>query len=633
MSKEKPSRIREVLARRNYFINVPDGLSTQNVFLDYLKSKNRKVADFQLLTSAATHVALETREKWKPLNPNIQLLEKGDTDEERRVSIEVSKMRLLIRKALEEQTTFITDPQHGSISHKGEDMQTSDESKTHTTLKKFLGKHQVVQNELLAWAKKRAQMEGGVIVVGNNPQKVEADLFETLTPGIPADIDYTDKDAVQELIGKKAFYFLREAAKEVKRKLKIQDEQEKIQVRRDEFKWSSNPLITEVRSLANGVISEYCRTYARYGVTEFDLATQVMMHLPTYDANKLWSGDANVIKNIKHLIEGANGDQATTITNNAVQSGEIALNMNLVRSEVERQAIKLAQHYSTLSVQSNDKTLILPAKYMGDPSLNPFQDTVRTEIDAQKRQFVIDDETGDKIMEVTEKHSGKKIVFRRISPEMSKLYSLGFSNLHYARDGELVSFGAFLEGDEFPFAYSSYAQVTRNYTKEMLKHFDIDPENVIESTRAWNASWAPENTMSTLFSYSHTMLQEARADEIKNDSSKRALSGIVTSINPNLGFKAVSFRGVRFNIAAIKPTSFSYLINPDGTADFMPKNSIKQLLGITSDEELENDHRYQTNQIPFLPTLELLSLFDMKKEKELLERHIYKITAEAMQKG
>jgi hypothetical protein len=108
---------------------------------------------------------------------------------------------------------------------------------------------------------------------------------------------------------------------------------------------------------------------------------------------------------------------------------------------------------------------------------------------------------------------------------------------------------------------------------------------------------------------------------------------VFTSINPNLGFKAVSFRGVRFNVVGMKPTGFSYLRNQEGSADFMPKGVIKKQLGIGSDDELAQHPDYVSNIIPFLPTLEMLTLFEMEDENNLLSRPIYRVTEEAFNKG
>ena len=111
--------------------------------------------------------------------------------------------------------------------------------------------------------------------------------------------------------------------------------------------------------------------------------------------------------------------------------------------------------------------------------------------------------------------------------------------MHYSNLGEIECYGAYLDGYDMPFAYSSYGSINYNYTKEMLEYMGFSPDKIIESSRAWNAIWAPENTMSVLFAYSHDRLKE----------KINGLEGIITSINPNLGFSASAFRGVHFIIS------------------------------------------------------------------------------------
>jgi hypothetical protein len=313
----------------------------------------------------------------------------------------------------------------------------------------------------------------------------------------------------------------------------------------------------------------------------------------------------------------------------AILAKKIWLNEDLIKTECSRQAQLLAQHYQNLSVVMQGRSVCLPARYMGDPQLNPFKGYEKTEISVKTKQFEVDEITNEKIMVVIEKHSGKKILFKTVPQEISKLYSLGFSNLHYARDGEANIYGAYLEGDQLPFTYSAYNYITRNYTQDMLRYLGFNPNNIVESSRAWNASWAPENTMSVLFTFSHEMMKEGRERQINDGTQLDKLDGVLASINPNLGFKAVSFRGVRFNIAAIKPTIFSYLKDDFDRPKFMPKGEIMKTLSIADQETLDQHPLYTKNKIPFLPTLEMLCLFDIEKEKKLLNRPVYNTTMEA----
>lgn len=115
---------------------------------------------------------------------------------------------------------------------------------------------------------------------------------------------------------------------------------------------------------------------------------------------------------------------------------------------------------------------------------------------------------GTREMNIRERHSGKTITLKRVKPEISSAYAEGFHYLHTAHNDEHGAFGAFMEGEEFPFAWVSYSPVDREYKKEMLQHFGVEPHRVLEMTRAWNASWSPKNTMSLLFSFAHSEMQQ-----------------------------------------------------------------------------------------------------------------------------
>lgn len=629
--RKKPS-VREFLSKRNYHIAVPEEVAKNVTVKKALESKGLKYADTEALRAVAADKVLEEREKWPSVNPNIALLDTNDQQESRRVGIEVSKRKRIVQEGLENEVDFSTTEDDVHLTHKGEKIALGDDvSPVHARLSKFLESSPVIQSLIKEWVDKKAQ-EGGLLTAGEDAG-VDPILFQILTPHLPGDLDLTDTERVEEIIKKQTKILLKETIRRIRAEEKIQAEQREVQIERDSFVWASNPLIAEMRTVARPIILEESKNYKEDGVTEFDLSMQVMMHLPIYDVTEIWQGDQDILRHVQQLVSEEKGPEAEILFQRSLTDGVISPNTELRQFESTRHAKKLADYYRELQVTDEQGNVLeLPARYMGDPDINPFKDQERTEIDAQKRNIKTDPVTGERSMEVKEKYSGRTIVFKKISPSMSKLYSLGFSNLHYARDGEIAAYGAFLEDDVFPFAYSAYSPVTRTYTKDMLTHLGIDPRSIIASTRAWNASWAPENTMGTLFAFCHDCLKEE--ERPTNDGTTPPdPKGVITSINPNLGFKAVSFRGTRFNVAGVKPTSFSYLRNENGTADFMSRSAIREKLGITSDTELEQDPRFLTNKIPFLPTLELLALFNTKQEQDLLRKPIYRVTQEAFDKG
>jgi hypothetical protein len=149
----------------------------------------------------------------------------------------------------------------------------------------------------------------------------------------------------------------------------------------------------------------------------------------------------------------------------------------------------------------------------------------------------------------------------------------------------------------------------------MLSYLGYKNGEIIESSRAWNAVWAPENTMSVLFSYSQERLKEKIGNNLK---------GILTSINPNLGFTASAFRAIHFEIVSLKPTVFTYQLD-GANAYFKLKKEIAKNLGLEI-TDLSNSPLYTENKIPFLPTVELLYLYDKEERKKLAKSPIYVVS-------
>jgi len=614
------------LAEQNYYIVAPESVARDSLIKDRLAQMGVKYVDREALHGVVTKALLEPHDGWDDITPDADLLAAGSEDEASRISIEISKRRKFIVAALGK-TSFSTD-QIGKINYQGEIIEPTADS---ALLAPVLERSKTVHDQIWSWINAQANDNGGVLVLGDTPEKVDSTKFQILRPELPENIGHAV--ITPELVDQYSGRLVQQAAKKLLSQRRVSKEQSAIGMPRSEFTWTGNDLIGQVRNLCAGTMSEVCREFSANGVTEFDVAAQVMMHLPTHAPTELWQGEDDTVQAVCELLNNDRGDDANTLLSNALNRGELTLNVDLINSEIYRHAQKTATHYNGLHVELDNGTKVyLPAAYMGDPEKNPFKNVERAEINAQDRK-VHDANTPEESMEVIEKHTGKRIIFKPIPAEISKLYSLGFSNLHYARDGEIGAFGAFLEDDDLPFAYSSYSPVTRQYAKDMLEYLEIDPAAIVESTRAWNAPWAPENTMSTLFSYAHSMLKAERARGIASGNYERELAGVVTSINPNLGFKAVSFRGVRFNVAGVKPTGFTYLSNEDGSADFMPSSEIKKALGLEDSENTEDHPRFLSPQIPLLSTLEFIALFNNGAEKRLLSKPIYRITPAAAKRA
>lgn len=615
--------IRERLHQDNLFVELPDALIGQEALVTFLEGLPKKFINVNSVNSVLTQVVLEDRDGWEPINPNMELLADGDSSELTRVSIGISKRKQLMQMALRDDVHFVQQGETYEMRFRGEPIGEASPN----VFTSILAKSKTAQDAIITWTNWLAETEGSVLAVGPSAERINTKALEIIRPSIDS------QDLSEATLAYQSRSVLRRLAREANHMSRLEEEQASLEVPRDQFIWASNPLIAEFRSAARTLVTENVSRVQAQGVTEFDLVTQVMMHLAIYEPHEVWRGNDELVEEVRQLLLQEKGDEALTKFRAGLESGTIQLNEDLARYECERQTQKLADHYQSLSVTMDGREIKLPAPYMGDPALNPFKGVEKTEINAKDRQYEIDPVTGEKVMIVVERKTGKRIQFKSVRPEISYLYSVGFSNLHYPREGETAIFGAYLEGDELPFAYSSYTPVVRGYSRDMLTYLGANPDNVMESARAWNSAWSPENTMSVLFAFAHDTMREKRDAEIKAGAATEPLEGVFTSINPNLGFKAVSFRGVRFNVAGMKPTSFSYLRNGDGSADFMPKGEIKKKLGIWSDIDLAQSPAYTSNVTPFLPTLEMLTLFDMESERALLNKPIYRVSEEAFQRN
>lgn len=390
---------------------------------------------------------------------------------------------------------------------------------------------------------------------------------------------------------------------------KIENEQEVSSVLRKNFQWNTNPFLVPIRRLYASQIKELVASH-HFVFGEFDLSMQLLMHLGAYEINKVWRISESLTSQLSRLTE----TEACAEFEHMVNEGVVIPNNSIIIQELARLADELDTYFSGLYVDIDETRINLPSSYMCDMNFSPFTNTgAHTELVLTDREFV--DGPNGKTMTVHEKLSGKKIIFSPVSPAISVLYSRGFCNLHYANPGEIAVYGAFIEGEDLPFAYSSYGWVSYNYTKEMLAYLGYKDGEIIESSRAWNAAWAPENTISVLFSYSQERLRETFGDSIR---------GIITSINPNLGFSASAFRGIHFETVSLKPTVFSYQLE-GGKPYFKPKGEIAKNLGIEI-SALSTSRYYTDNKIPFLPTIELLYLYDKDERKKLIESPIYVVS-------
>ncbi len=384
------SPIRQRLLNQNLFIELTDDLLSNDIMNRFLEETSMKFAHIQKIYSILSTVILEDPTGWKPINPNIKLLEEGDEAETKRVIIEISKRKFQMQTALTDEVSYEQTNGKYEITFRGQKAEVS--SDVLTTL---LSQSKVTQEIIWGWIRTIGKNEGGVLAVGTDPKRVSKKDFRVLAP--------LDNQPSESDLHSLSWSVIRQLAREAKYSLTLQEEQEGIEIPRDRFVWASNPLISEFRSVARPIVLQHLAEHQECGVTEFDLVTQVMMHLATYEPSEVWIGDKQLIDEVAQLISVEEGEKANNIFLEALNSERVWLNEDLAHYECSRQVKKLADHYSSLSVNVDGEEISLPAEYMGNPENNPFKEFPRTEISAKNRKYETDPITGEKVMIVEEK--------------------------------------------------------------------------------------------------------------------------------------------------------------------------------------------------------------------------------------
>lgn len=141
------------------------------------------------------------------------------------------------------------------------------------------------------------------------------------------------------------------------------------------------------------------------------------------------------------------------------------------------------------------------------------------------------------IIEVDECGQGRSVYFTRVDPDVGELIQ---HKLHYIgcpRDDTIFHFGLFRDRDEFPFAYAAFSILDRKYVHNNLP-FELPMNNLLVLTRSFNINNSPENAMSLLYSQCRQFF--------KTNFDVLRFYAVLTAVNPNMFFKATSFRGCWF---------------------------------------------------------------------------------------
>lgn len=373
-----------------------------------------------------------------------------------------------------------------------------------------------------------------------------------------------------------------------------------ITLERGNFHWVKNPLLLLARgaiiSELNGITAKRVEHDPPL-VNELDVVLQSMLSLPYYGEDMVWGADLadDKIKTALQKPYELNAARAITEFSNRMVIESRLPNKKLITDIVSNQYERVVGREGNIRLQDKEDVLL---------ELREGQDIFGAEaVLTKKYREYIHAKPAD-IMIVRERNSAIPILMKSVDSETSKFYAENFHYLHKAREDEVIAFGAYLERSRYPFAWVSYSPIGSKVEQKMAELTGVDPSYALEMTRAWNINWSPKNTMSLLFAYAHKIIQNNYRDNGRQ-------GGILTAINPNLGFTGMAFSGVDFSTVGLKPTNHKYYVDDDGHPVYMLRRDIAARLGV-AEEDLPYNDRYAESKMPLLPTNIMMVLFDGK---------------------
>lgn len=368
----------------------------------------------------------------------------------------------------------------------------------------------------------------------------------------------------------------------------------------DHFVWRSNPLTALTRG---AVVDALRRSIAADGVpvvNPLDVTLQAMLSLCHFSPAQVWGGNEATIRATDQAVQGFTPrDRAFSLFEGAVRAGDVSPRPELIRCVVVR-------HLGRQRERERRLQAAWPQLFgvVGDDA-DPFG--AHTPVISMQNRLVAEDVHGLQRVSIREQTSRARITFQVVSAHVSKLYANDLHYIHAARDDELVAFGAFVEDCPFPVAWVSYSPVGPQFERAVAARVRNDEHQVVEMARAWNAECAPKNTLSALFAHAHRQLQ--RLAQTRGLAGLEAdLGGVITAINPNLGFTGMAFRGVDFAMVATKPTEHAFLIE-DGLPVYTLPYVAARSLGVDANALLRHP-AYGESRTPLLHTNLMMVLFD-----------------------
>lgn len=382
------------------------------------------------------------------------------------------------------------------------------------------------------------------------------------------------------------------------RKKRLHEYQQERSLDRQKFLWAKHPVLKMIQSHVTDYVAAHDAILEEAGICQIDFLSQVLMSCCAYPVQELCHNVNGQGKKLQQLDLSASGHYLGIST---YESKGTFLNTELVNMIIAAHLDRYAMHR-------------IAQDAMNRPSQSPFPQGAELTARGNRR---IDLEGGYQELHYHERLSNRPVIARPVTSELSRVLAENYHYLHSYRSDEMQAFGMFLEGQELPFAWVSYSALDRDYKKELLGYYGVESHNVLEMTRAWSAIWAPKNTMSLLFHYSRHQMKELWRKKLRALQADKPLSGIYTTVNPNLNFTGSSFLGASFIPVGLRPAGLQFSFD-HGIWVAKTRRQAK--------EAEQRGEEIKKNALPLLPLNEMLMLFDARLQEQIAQQPLHSIS-------
>lgn len=591
--------------------------------------------DVGKLFRLATHLIIVDEDE--PINPDIELLKTADTTatETQRIHTALFRKTRYLEGNILEGARFIVDESDSLKFHFfGDNLDEELDTPAINELVPIVAQSTKIREVVWKWINQMAKNQGGVLLTGHNLRETDTTMYRVIHLTVSDDI------AAKRLMSRQGSYTLEEAKRAVQerntrdelkltedilsrvngvirldtdaldthqvaqraiegirgsteRSIYVSNYLEENGIERRDFNWEMNPVMQKLRDATISRIS----IIGRRDVPRFDTLMQVLIHLPAFSIHELFPGSTDNFPTLmSQFVESRRGGEELQHV-----LSEVEVNLELLDQVILQQQSRI-KHFRE---GSPFPELHEPRSQLGNQlEIEMIRKDGVTYIDSEDFRHMI----------LPIGNTGRSLVFKPVDAEISSEYAHRLHYLHSERTDEFVGFGAFIDDYPYPIAWVSYSHHDRIYKMDVIQHLGIEPHNVLEMTRAWNATWSPKNTMSFLFAYANDELRRYWDELQKRYVTDKPLAGISTTINPNLGFQGSSFKGSNFSVFALRPATLHYA-DSEGKPVYMTRRGLEQNQIADSFDA----------KVPQLPLNEMLMVYNAKERKSLKKRKVYRM--------